>query len=242
MTTLRQRMIDDLKLRNYSPRTIETYVSRVVGFAKFHGRTPELLGPEEVRRYQLHLLDAGTSWSLFNQTVCALKFLYRVTLRVRWPVEQIPYGRKPRPLPVVLSQDEVVRLIEAVPHVVYRMALLTAYAAGLRISETVALRAEHIDSARMLIHVERGKGQKPRLLPLSEVLLPRLRSDWRDQRPKVPGSLWLFPSDDPARPIHVTTIEKACQRARVAARLSKHATPIRFDTASPPTPSKLEWT
>jgi site-specific recombinase XerD len=218
-------MIDDLKLRNYSPRTIETYVSRIVGFAKFHRRSPEQLGPEDVRSYQMHLLDAGTSWSLFNQTVCALKFLYRVTLHVPWPVEQIPYGRRPRPLPVVLSQDEVVRLIEAVPQVVYRMALLTAYAAGLRISETMALRAEHIDSARMLIHVERGKGQKPRLVPLSEVLLRRLRSYWRDQRPKVPGSPWLFPSDDPARPIHVTTIEKACQRARVTAGLSKHATP-----------------
>ena len=225
MTTLRQRMIDDLKLRNYSPRTIEAYVSRIVAFAKFHRRSPEQLGPEDVRTFQMHLIEAGTSWSLFNQTVCALKFLYRVTLRVPWPVEQIPYGRKPRPLPVVLSQDEVVRLIEAVPQAVYRMALLTAYAAGLRISETMALRAEHIDSARMLIHVEKGKGQKPRLVPLSEVLLRRLRTYWRDQRPKVPGSTWLFPSDDPAKPVHATTIEKACQRARVAAGLSKHATP-----------------
>jgi integrase/recombinase XerD len=225
MTILRQRMIDDLKLRNYSPRTIETYVSRVVGFAKFHRRSPDVLGPEEVRSYQLHLLDAGTSWSQFNQTVCALKFFYRVTLKVGWSVEQIPYGRKPRSLPVVLSQDEVVRLIEAVPEIVYRMALLTAYAAGLRITETVALRAEHIDSARMLIHVEQGKGQKPRLLPLSEVLLRKLRIYWRDQRPKVHGSSWLFPSANPTRPIHVTTIEKACQRARVAAGLSKHATP-----------------
>lgn len=225
MTILRQRMIDDLKLRNYSPRTIETYVSRVVGFAKFHQRSPALLGPEDVRCYQLHLLDAGTSWSVFNQTVCALKFLYRVTLKVGWPVEQIPYGRKPRPLPVVLSQDEVVRLIEAVPQAVCRMALLTTYAVGLRISETVALRAEHLDSARMLVHIEQGKGQKPRLVPLSEVLLRSLRSYWRVQRPRVPGSLWLFPSDDPTKPIHVTTIEKACQRARVTAGLSKHATP-----------------
>ncbi len=225
MTILRQRMIDDLKLRNYSPRTIETYVHCVIGFATFHRRSPDVLGAEDVRRYQLHLLDAGTSWSRFNQTVCALKFLYRVTLKVAWPVEQIPYGRKPRSLPVVLSQEEVVRLIEAVPQIVYRMALLTAYAAGLRITETVALRAEHIDSARMLIHVEQGKGQKPRLLPLSDVLLRKLRIYWRDQRPKVPGSPWLFPSANPTKPIHVTTIEKACQRARVTAGLSKHATP-----------------
>lgn len=225
MTALRQRMIDDLTLRNYSPRTIEAYISRIVAFAKFHRRSPEQLGPEEVRSFQLHMLQAGTSWSLFNQTVCALKFLYRVTLRVRWAVEQIPYGHRPRSLPVVLSQDEVVRLIESVPQPVQRMALLTTYAAGLRISETVALRGEHIDSARMLIHVERGKGQKARLVPLSEVLLRKLRGYWRDHRPKVPGSSWLFPSDDPTRPVHKTTIEKACQRARVAAGISKHATP-----------------
>lgn len=225
MTTLRQRMIDDLKLRNYSPRTIETYVSRIVAYAKFHRRSPDQLGPEDVRSFQLHMLEAGTSWSLFNQSVCALKFLYRVTLRVPWHVEQIPYGRKPRPLPVVLSQDEVVRLIEAVPQAIYRMALLTTYAAGLRISETMALRAEHIDSARMLVHIEQGKGQKPRLVPLSKVLLGKLRTYWRDQRPKIAGSTWLFPSEDPAKAIHETTIEKACQRARVKAGITKHATP-----------------
>jgi integrase/recombinase XerD len=225
MTILRQRMIDDLKLRNYSPRTVETYVSHVARFATFHRRSPERLGPEDVRNYQKHLLDTHVSWSLFNQAVCALKFLYGTTLRVDWPVEQIPYGRRHRSLPVVLSQDEVVRLIEAVPHAVCRMALLTAYAAGLRISETVALRSEHVDGARMLLHVELGKGQKPRLVPLSEVLLTRLRTYWRYQRPTIKGSHWLFPSADSARPIHTTTIEKACQRARVAAGISKHATP-----------------
>lgn len=225
MTPLRQRMIDDLKLRNRSPRTIETYISHVARFAKFHGRSPELLGAEEVRAYQKHLLVLGVSWSLFNQAVCALKFLYGVTLRVAWPVEHIPFGRKPRKLPVVLSQDEVVRLIEAVSHVVYRMALLTAYAAGLRITETVALKAEHIDSTRMLLHVELGKGQKPRLVPLSEVLLAQLREYWRNGRPTVKGSPWLFPSTDRARPLHVTTIEKACQQARAAAGITKHATP-----------------
>jgi site-specific recombinase XerD len=218
-------MIDDLKLRNRSPRTIETYVSMVARFAKFHGRSPELLGPEAVREYQKHLLDSGTSWAAFNQTVCALKFLYRVTLHATWPVEQIPYGRKPRTLPVVLSQDEVVRLIGAVDHPVYRMALLTAYAAGLRITETVALKIEHIDSARMMLHVEQGKGQKPRMVPLSEVLLAELREYWRSGRPRVKGSPWLFPSEYRKRPLHTTTIEKACQRARAAAGITKHATP-----------------
>jgi integrase/recombinase XerD len=224
-TPLRQRMIDDLRIRNRSPRTIETYISHVARFAKFHGRSPELLGAEEVRAYQKHLLDLGVSWSLFNQAVCALKFLYRMTLRVAWPVDQIPYGRKPRKLPVVLSQDEVVRLIEAVGHTVYRMALLTAYAAGLRITETMTLKAEHIDSERMLLHVELGKGQKPRVVPLSEVLLALLRAYWRNDRPKVKDSPWLFPSTNRTKPLHVTTIEKACQQARAAARITKHATP-----------------
>jgi integrase/recombinase XerD len=225
MTPLRERMIDDLKLRNRSPRTIEAYVFWVARFAKFYGRSPEHLGPEAVRDFQKHLLESGTSWSAFNQAACALKFLYRVTLKVAWPVEQIPYGRKPRSLPVVLSQDEVVRLVEAVGHPVCRMALLTAYAAGLRITETVSLKAENIDAARMLLHVELGKGQKPRLVPLSEVLLKRLRGYWRDDRPRVKGSPWLFPSADPAKPIDGSTIQKACQRARDAAGIKKHATP-----------------
>jgi integrase/recombinase XerD len=181
MTPLRQRMIDDLRIRNRSPRTIDTYVSHVERFAKFHRRSPDRLGAEDVRTYQLHLLESGTSWSRFNQAVCALKFLYRVTLHVAWPVAQIPYGRKPRKLRVVLSQDEVVRLLLAVDNVVCRMALMTAYAAGLRITELVALKAEHIDSARMLVHVEQGKGQKARLVPLSEVLLGQLRDYWHDQ-------------------------------------------------------------
>ena len=225
MTPLRQRMIDDLKLRNRSPRTIETYISHVARFAKFHGRSPELLGAEEVRAYQKHLLVLGVSWSLFNQAVCAIKFLYGVTLRVAWPVEHIPFGRKPRKLRVVLSQDEVVRLLTAVDNAMCRMALTIAYAAGLRITELVMLKPEHIDSARMLLHVELGKGQKARLVPLSEVLLEQLRDYWRMSRPKVKGSPWLFPGEDPAKPLHVTTIQNACQRARAAAGLTKPVTP-----------------
>lgn len=225
MTPLRQRMIEDLQLRNRSPRTIETYISHVARFAKFHGRSPELLGPEDVRSYQVHLRESGASWTLFNQAVCALKFLYGVTLRVGWPVDHIPYGHRPRKLRVVLSQAEVVRLLSAVDNVMYRMALTTAYAAGLRITEVVELKAEHIDSARMLLHVEHGKGQKARLVPLSEVLLAQLRDYWRTGRPKVKGSQWLFPGERPGKPLHTTTIQLACQRARAAAKLTKHVTP-----------------
>lgn len=225
MTPLRQRMIDELKIRNRSPRTIETYVAQVVRFAEFHGRSPAELGPEEVRSFQKHLVDSGASWSVFNQTVSALKFLYTQTMKVDWPVEQIPYGRKPRKLPVVLSQDEVMRLVDAVRHPVYRMALLTSYAAGLRITEVVSLKPEHIDSARMLLHIEMGKGQKPRLVPLSEVLLSALRDYWRNHRPKRPRSPWLFPGARPGKPLHTTTLEKACQAARAVAQIRKHATP-----------------
>jgi site-specific recombinase XerD len=218
-------MIDDLRIRNRSPRTIDAYVSEVARYALFFKCSPERLGPEDVRTYQKHLLDSGVSWSRFNVAVCALKFLYGVTLQVDWPVAHIPYGRRVRRLPVVLSQDEVIRLIEAVQHPMYRMALLTAYAAGLRITELVALEAEHIDSARMMLHVEQGKGQKPRLVPLSEVLLAELRFYWRSSRPRVKGSPWLFPSTVRARPIHVTTLQIACQQARIAAGIKKRATP-----------------
>jgi integrase/recombinase XerD len=225
MKVLRKRMIDDLKLRNRSPRTIKCYASMVTRFADFAERPLEQCGPDDVRSYQQHLLESGASWAIFNQTVCALKFLYRTTLRVPWPVEQIPYGRKPRKLPGVLSPEEVVCLIEAVDAAMPRMALLTAYGAGLRITETVALKPEHIDSARMVLHIEMGKGQKPRDITLSEVLLAQLRHYWRFDRPKVEDSPWLFPSKSPAKPVHVTTIEKACQRARAAAGITKRATP-----------------
>jgi site-specific recombinase XerD len=225
MTPLRQRMIDDLKIRNRSPRTIETYVSHVARFAKFHGRSPEVLGAEDVRAYQLHMVESGASWSLFNQTVCALKFLYRVTLNVSWSVETIPYGRKPKTLRVVLAPKEVASLLAAVEDPMHRVALTTAYAGGLRLMELVTLKAEHIDSARMLLHVNLGKGQKERVVPLSEAHLEMLREYWRLDRPKAKGSTWLFPGSDPTKHVHPTTIQNACERAREAARLSKHATP-----------------
>ena len=225
MTPLRERMIDDLKLRNRSPRTIEAYILQVARFAKFYNRSPDKLGPEEVRAYQLHLINSGASWSNVNQTVCALKFLYRVTLQVAWPVEQIPYARNRRKLPVVLGQEETITLIEAIRDVVCRMAMLTAYAAGLRITETVALKFDHLDRARMLLFVELGKGQKPRQVPLSEVLLAKLDDYFQEDRPRVRGSLWLFPSANPAKPIHTTTIQKACQQARATAGITKRATP-----------------
>lgn len=225
MTPLRQRMIEDLQIRNRSPRTIKTYIAHVAHFAAFFRRSPELLGIDEIRAFQVHLIEAGASWPRFNQAVCALKFLYGITLHVAWSVTHIPYGQRPKKLPVILSQEEVVALLSAVAHPQYRVALMTAYGAGLRISELVALKPEHIDSDRMMLRVEMGKGKKDRLVPLSEVLLAELRHYWRHDRPQIKGNPWLFPGERRGMPLHVTTLQKACLLACEAAGLKKHVTP-----------------
>jgi integrase/recombinase XerD len=221
MTPLRQRMIEDLRIRNYSPHTIEIYIRLVARFAKHFGCSPERLGPEHVRQYQLLLLANKTSWSLFNQAVAALRFCYRVTLKRSWRLEQLPYGKRPKRLPCVLSEQEVLELLKAVKGPRNRVALTTAYASGVRVSELVALRAEDIDSARMLIHVRQGKGNKERIVPLSKTLLAGLRDYWRLARPK--GG-WLFPGQSPDKPINVHTIQKVCLDARRAAGLKKPVT------------------
>jgi site-specific recombinase XerD len=153
-------MIEDLRIRNYSPHTIEIYIRLVARFAKHFGCSPDRLGPEHVRQYQLLLLENKTSWSLFNQTVGALRFFYRVTLKRSWRLEQLPYGKRPKRLPCVLSEQEVLQLLRAAKGPRNRIALTTAYATGVRVSELVALRAEDIDSVRMLIHVRQGKGNE----------------------------------------------------------------------------------
>lgn len=220
MTPLRQRFTEDLRIRNYSPRTIENYVSAVARFARYFGRSPEELGAEEVRSYQLYLIDRKLSWSTFNKDVCALRFLYSVTLQRDWSIERIPYGKRPKRLPMVLSQEEVLQLLGAVARLKHRMALTTQYAAGLRVSEVIRLRAEDIDSPRMLIHVVQGKGNKERVVPLSKILLHQLRAYWRQERPKQ----WLFPGRFPDSPVSPSTIGQACIRAREAAGLHKRVT------------------
>jgi site-specific recombinase XerD len=221
MTPLRQRFVDDLRLRNYTPRTIETYVSCVARFARYFGRSPDLLGVEEVREFQLELLRRRVSWCLFNQTVCALRLLYRVTLGRPDVVTMIPYGQRPRVLPTVLSPEEVLRVLDAARPGRDRVLLQTAYACGLRISELVRLRVADIDSARMVVVVRQGKGQKDRLVPLSPRLLEVLRDYWRQQRP----ALWLFPGRDPGRPLHCGNVQKLCQRIVTRLGLAKRMTP-----------------
>ena len=222
MTPLRQRMIQDMQIRNLSPRTIECYTYHVGCFAKHFGRSPDSLGMEEVRAYQVYLVrEKQASWSSFNQAVCALRFLYGVTLRKSWPVVQIPFAKRPKKLPVVLGPDEVQRLLACAKPLKPRVLLTTIYAAGLRLEEATHLEVRDIDSARMLLRVACGKGSKERLVPLSPRLLDELRAYWKVVRP----ARWLFPGGTPDRPISDTTVQKSCKRAAREAGITKHVSP-----------------
>jgi integrase/recombinase XerD len=221
LSPLRRRYIDDLRLRNKSPRTIETYVLRVVQFAKHFGRSPEQLGPEHLRAYQQELLARRVSWSTFNQTVCALRFLYNVTLGQPHAIVHMPFAKRPRLLPTVLSPEEVVRFLEAALPGRDRTLLELAYACGLRLKELLGLRVADIDSARQVLHIRHGKGQKERLVPLSPRLLEVLRGYWRQYRPAT----WLFPGVKPALALTGGTVQRLCQRTAKRAGLSKRITP-----------------
>jgi len=181
MSPLRRRMIEDMTVRNLSPATQRSYVHAVAKFGRFFGRSPEKLDLEDVRAFQVHLVAGGMSWPALNQTVCALRFLFGVTLGQADLPERIPHAREPQKLPVVLGTDEVVRLLEAVPSLKCRAALTTAYAAGLRASEVTRLEIANVDSSRMVICVEQGKGGRDRYVMLSPQLLGILRSTggWR---------------------------------------------------------------
>jgi len=221
MTTLRQRMIDDLKLRNRSPRTIQSYIAQVAYFARHFGKSPELLGPEEIRQYQVYLVnERRVSWGTFNQAVCALRFFYRHTLGRADTVAHIPFPRQAKKLPVVLSPLEVQRLLAAVRDYQLRVLLMTTYAAGLRLSEVIHLQVADIDSQRMVIRVRQGKGQKDRYVTLATTLLTELRRYWQQERP----STWLFPSKSKLQPISANRVQRACQLAGRAAGLTKPAT------------------
>jgi len=160
VSPLRRRMIEDMTVRNLSPATQRSYVHAVTKFSRFFGRSPDRLDLEDVRTFQVHLGAGGISWSALNQTVCALRFFYGVTLRRADVPERIPYARQPRRLPVVLSMDEVVRFLEAVPSLKSRTALTTAYATGLRASEVTGLKISDIDSGRKVIRAARQQGRQ----------------------------------------------------------------------------------
>ncbi len=223
-TPLRQLMIEQLRVRNDSRRTEEAYVSAVAHCARYFGRSPEKLSPDEIRRYLVYLREEKkASWSLVNQTVCGLRFFYRhVMHQPDREVRHIPYQRREKPLPVVPSRDEVAAFLERLSDPMYRVLVSLIYATGLRTSEACMLKPRDIDSHRMLIRVERGKGHKDRYVTLSPKLLEMLRSWWRFRQPKV----WVFPARrNPDQPLDPAAVQKYCQRVCRKARLARRITP-----------------
>jgi site-specific recombinase XerD len=223
MNPLRHRMIEDMQIRNLAPHTQRAYVQQISQFARHFGKSPELLGPADIRAYQIHLIqDRQLSASSILVAVAAIRFLYKTTLNREWNIEEVvPTCRKPQRLPVVLSRDEVSRFLDAVAMPKHRVILTVCYAAGLRVSEAVRLTPAAIDSQRMVIRVAEGKGRKDRYVMLSARLLHLLRDYWRTTRSKE----WLFPGDLPGQPISTDAVAHACRTARCRADIEKPVTP-----------------
>ena len=227
MTPLRQRMIEDMRLRNLSPHTIDAYILAVKQFAVHFKRSPEQASGDDVRAYLLHLVqEKHASWSRYNLARCALQFLYRVTLGRDERFAKLPCARDRKRLPTVLSADELRRLFEVVAHHPrHRALLMTLYGAGLRISEATRLQPADIDGRRMLIHVRGGKGNKDRMVKLSAQLLAALRASWRARPANDPG-VWLFPRvSRPERAMEAGTAQRMVSRAARRAGIVKRVTP-----------------
>ena len=217
MSPLRRRMIEDMTIRKLAPKTRHDYVQRVKNFTAFLGRSPDTASFEDVRRYQLHLAASGVGVPTINQTVSTLRFFFRVTLKRHEIIEHTHVIHEPRKLPVVLSVEEVARLLDAAPGLKYKAALSVAYGAGLRATEVISLKVSDIDSKRMIIRVEQGKGGKDRNVMLSPSLLDLLRSWWKAARPRG----FLFPGRDPAQPMTTRQLNRACHAAARMADINK---------------------
>ena len=222
MTPLRQRMLEDMRIRNLAENTQRSYLLRVGCFARHFGRSPEQLGPEDIRAYQIHLLNGRKlAPSSIGITCAALRFLYHVTLKRDWALEEIPLPKKPQTLPVVLSREEVRRFLGCVGSLKHRTILMVAYGAGLRVTEATHLKVTDIDSQRMMLRVNQGKGQKDRYVMLSTHLLEHLRDYWKRTRPQE----WFFPGDVFGQPVTRDAVAAACQKARQRAGIAKPITP-----------------
>ena len=230
ISPLRRRMIEDMAIRKFAPKTQHDYLQRVKNFAAFLGRSPDTASFEDVRRYQLHLTTSGVGVPTLNQSVATLRFFFRVTLKRHDILEHTHFVREPRKLPVVLSPEEVARLLDAAPGLKYRAALSVAYGAGLRAAEVVSLKIGDIDSQRMVIRVEQGKGRKDRYVMLSPHLLALLRAWWKAARPQG----WLFPGRDRVQPMTTRQLNRACHaaadRAEINKRVSLHTLRHSFAT------------
>ena len=219
---LTKRLAEDMKIRNLAQATIDAYTYHARRFADFSQKPLDRATPEDVRRFQLYLIEEKkVAYSSFNQAVCAIRFLYTHTIRVPWPVTMVPFGKRPKTLPTVLSRAEVDRLLQCTPNLKHRTFLMALYAAGLRLSEASHLRSADIDSDRMLLNVASGKGAKQRQVPLSPRLLEALRAYWRKYRPAD----FLFPGKTPHKPYAQTSIQKAIKASAKRAGISKRVHP-----------------
>ncbi|MGB5718666.1 MAG: site-specific integrase [Gammaproteobacteria bacterium] len=223
ISPLRQRMIEDMALRKLAPKTQSNYLRAVINFTCFLGRSPDTASPEDLRRYQLHLVETGISSISLNGTITALRFFFGVTLDHAEVMARMSSVREPRKLPVVLSREEVARLIDAAGKPKYQAVLSVAYGAGLRASEVVALKVGDIDSTRMTLRVEQGKGRKDRYAMLSPVLLQCLRVWWQaaHAKGKMLDGGWLFPGQNPVNPMSTRQLNRICHMAAVAANIDK---------------------
>jgi integrase/recombinase XerD len=223
MTPLRQRMIEDMQVRNLALNTQRSYLEQVSRFARHFNKSPEQLSPDDIRAYQVYLTNKRKlAPSSIVTAIAALRFVYKISLKKNWQFEEvIPAPKLPQKLPVVLSPEEVMQFLGCINSTKHRAILTTCYAAGLRISEAVRLKIDDIDSQRMVIHVDQGKGQKDRYVMLSPVLLEILRAWWRVNKPRH----WLFPGDIPGQHISTFAVGGACQKARQISGIRKPITP-----------------
>ena len=220
---LRQRMIEDMTMRKLSPKTQSGYIRAVKKLSQFLGRSPDTASPEDLRHFQLHLVEGGVSSITLNATITGLRFLFEVTLDRSDAMAKMSHVHEPRTLPIVLSAEEVERVIEAAGSLKYKAALSIAYGAGLRAGEVVHLKVSDIDSERMVLRVEQGKGKKDRYAMLSPALLDLLRAWWRQghaQGKMRPGG-WLFPGRNPLNPLSTRQLNHICHAAAAVAELDQ---------------------
>ena len=216
MGAMREAMLREMALRGFAPRTQQVYVSWVARLVSKTRVVPERLSEVQVRRYLAELSQAGLSASTMNQAISAVRFFFNAVLHREWPLE-LQYQRAPQRVPVTMSREEVGRLLAKVPGLRERAAMEVAYAAGLRLNEVMHLKVVDIDSERMIVRVEQGKGKKDRNVMLSPALLETLRAYWRQSRPRV----WLFPGHGGKRPLHPTVMQRAFKQAKQEARIAK---------------------
>jgi len=221
ISPLRRRMIEDMTVRNFAAKTQDNYIRAVAKLAKFLGRSPDTATAEELRLFQLHLTANHVGAPTINGTVTALRFFFTVTLDRADVIKHLTFVPEPRKIPVILSPEEVARFLEAAPGVKYKAAFSVAYGAGLRVSEVASLKVSDIDSERMLLRVEQGKGRKDRYAMLSPVLLELLCDWWRIAQPKA----WLFTGQDPLQPISTRQLNRACHAAAHLAEITKQVSP-----------------